>query len=131
MEENSMTGIGDWLGIGGFLFTLGALAVKSGELKRTIAELEKRDADQVTEIKTLATKVELAEVNMRQKEDRDKNDERFEELYKSRNEHESVLAAVSAGMKNLMDAFSSMKEDVRLSMRELKADIQSTYPCGS
>jgi hypothetical protein len=115
----------DWIVLGGFLLNLGGLVFKSGELKRTIAELEKRSTNHDEEIKTLATKVELAEVNMRQKEDRAKNDKRFEELFISRNQHETVLASISTNMQNLVDAIGSLKSDFRLSISELKEDIRN------
>jgi len=115
----------DWIVLGGFLLTLGGLVFKSGELKRTIKALEDRSSDHDEEIKTLATKVELAEVNMRQKEDRAKNDKRFEELFISRNQHETVLASISTNMQNLVDAIGSLKSDFRLSISELKEDIRN------
>jgi len=115
----------DWIILGGFLLTIGGLVFKSGELKRTIVELEKRSTNHDKEIKTLATKVELAEVNMRQKEDRAKNDKRFEELFVSRNQHESVLAAISTNMQNLVEAIGGLKSDFRLSISELKEDIRN------
>lgn len=117
--------IGSWISLAGLVLVIIGIAVKSGELKRTVAELEKRDSDQATEIKTLATKVELAEVNMRQKEDRDKNDERFKELYVSRNQHEALLTAVSTNMANLVGAIDSLKSDFRASVTELKDDIRN------
>lgn len=116
--------MGDWIALGGFLTLLAGFLVKYGELKRMVTDLSDASKELKLKIETLATKVELAEVAMRQKEDREKNDKRFEELFISRNQHESILATVGTNMQNLTEAFSSMRDDVRESFAELKKDMR-------
>lgn len=118
-------GMGDWISLGGFLVLLAGFLIKYGELKHTVAEQDKKS-------ETFTTKLELMEVSMRQKEDRERNDKRFEELFKSRNEHESLLASVNTNMENLMNAFTELKRDMRESLTCLSADVRGlSHSCGS
>ena len=72
--------VGVFVAGAGLLLSLGSIAVVAGALKNRVDNLEKR-AD----------------------EDREKNDDRFKELYDSRIDHERELAEVIASLKAVCD----------------------------